>query len=175
MNTFKRWGSLFVKSCRNNQFLEALGWFEEFVSKLLSVAMIIVIMAILFDLCRLLFISFLGGSDFLSAAQTEIFGAFLSVLIGLELLQNITAYLQKQSFQVELVIVTSLIAVARKIIILDLEKVGGLELIGLSLAIVALSISFWIIRNSSTNLKKGLKIEDKAETQPATQDDSALE
>jgi Phosphate-starvation-inducible E. len=51
-----------------------------------------------------------------------IFGLFLNVLIALEILENITAYLKKHVIQVELVIVTSLIAVSRKIIILDLEK-----------------------------------------------------
>lgn len=52
--------------------------------------------------------------------------------------------------QVELVIVTSLIAVARKIIIFDFSKYSGMELIGLSLAIFALAISYWIIRLVNT-------------------------
>jgi uncharacterized membrane protein (DUF373 family) len=55
--------------------------------------------------------------------------------------------------QVELVIVTSLIAVSRKIIILDLEKTGGIEVIGLGIAIFALSISYWIIRYSNSKSK----------------------
>ncbi|WP_371357364.1 phosphate-starvation-inducible PsiE family protein [Hydrocoleum sp. CS-953] len=41
--------------------------------------------------------------------------------------------------------VTSLIAVARKIIIYDLDKKGGDALVGLAFAIFALSISYWII------------------------------
>jgi len=59
---------------------------------------------------------------------------FLNVLIALEILENITAYLRKHIIQVELVIVTSIIAVARKIIILDFEKTPGTDLIGLALA-----------------------------------------
>ncbi|MFP4102398.1 phosphate-starvation-inducible PsiE family protein, partial [Coleofasciculus sp.] len=55
----------------------------------------------------------------------------------------------KHVVQVELVIVTSLIAVARKIIILNLDKTGGLEIIGLALAILSLSISYWIIRRTT--------------------------
>jgi len=47
-------------------------------------------------------------------------------------------------------IVTSLIAVARKIIIFDFSKYSGIELIGLSLAIFALAISYWIIRLVNT-------------------------
>jgi uncharacterized membrane protein (DUF373 family) len=44
------------------------------------------------------------------------------------------------------VIVTSLIAVGRKIIIFDLDKKGGQDLIGLAIAILALSISYLIVR-----------------------------
>ncbi|TAD93585.1 MAG: hypothetical protein EAZ98_22330 [Oscillatoriales cyanobacterium] len=58
----------------------------------------------------------------------------------------ITAYLKKHVIQVELVIVTSLIAVSRKIIILDLEKKTAADLIGLATAIFALSISYLIVR-----------------------------
>lgn len=76
----------------------------------------------------------------------NVFGLFLNVLIALEILENITAYLRKHVVQVELVIVTSLIAVARKIIILDLEKKGPLDLIALAVAIFALAASYWIIK-----------------------------
>jgi uncharacterized membrane protein (DUF373 family) len=81
-----------------------------------------------------------------SVSLFKIFGLFLNVLIALELLENITAYLKKHVIQVELVIVTSLIAVARKIIILDLEKTTALDLIALAAAIFALSGSYWIIK-----------------------------
>jgi uncharacterized membrane protein (DUF373 family) len=61
-------------------------------------------------------------------------------------LENITAYLRKHVVQVELVFITALIAGARKIIILDLAKVSGEQLLGLGVAILALSISYWIVR-----------------------------
>ncbi|MEL6816626.1 MAG: phosphate-starvation-inducible PsiE family protein, partial [Cyanobacteria bacterium J06598_3] len=80
-----------------------------------------------------------------------IFGLFLSVLIALEILENITAYLRKHVVQVELVIVTSLTAVARKIIILDLKEVSGVSLIGLAIAILALSISYFIVKSVPHN------------------------
>ena len=87
---------------------------------------------------------------FFNTTLIELFGLFLNVLIALELLENITAYLEKNVIQVELVIVTSLIAVARKLIILDLDKTTGSQLIGLAIAIFALSVSYWIVRYSNT-------------------------
>jgi uncharacterized membrane protein (DUF373 family) len=44
-----------------------------------------------------------------------------------------------------------LIAVARKIIIFDLQKYSGTDLIALALAILALSISYWLIRRVRSN------------------------
>ena len=84
-----------------------------------------------------------------------IFGAFLSILIALEILENITAYLRKHVVQVELVVATSLTAGARKIILLDLNKVDGAQIIGLAIAIAALSLSYWLIRQSNASKKNG--------------------
>ncbi|MEM1241851.1 MAG: phosphate-starvation-inducible PsiE family protein [Cyanobacteria bacterium P01_H01_bin.26] len=138
-----RWNWLSAES-----FLHGISSIETIVSKLLSIAMLIVIFVIMIDLVRFLAVALLEPSPvgFFKATLSEIFGLFLSVLIALEILENITAYLKKHVVQVELVIVTSLTAVARKIIILDLEKVTGVSLIGLAVAILALSISYWIVR-----------------------------
>jgi uncharacterized membrane protein (DUF373 family) len=87
--------------------------------------------------------------DLLKDTLFVIFGLFLNVLIALEILENITAYLKKHVIQVELVIVTSLIAVSRKIIILDLEKKTAADLIGLAVAIFSLSISYLIVRQTN--------------------------
>jgi uncharacterized membrane protein (DUF373 family) len=94
-------------------------------------------------------------TGFFSTTLIEIFGLFLNILIALEILENITAYLRKQVVQVELVIVTSLIAVARKIIIFDFEKLGGLDLIGLGAATLALSVSYWLVRRAKPPSKSG--------------------
>jgi uncharacterized membrane protein (DUF373 family) len=85
---------------------------------------------------------------FLGQPVINLFGLFLSVLIALEIMENITAYIQNHVVQVELVIATALTAVGRKLIILDLDKVSGMTLIGLALAILALAISYWIVRTS---------------------------
>jgi len=134
---------------QDEPFLGFVGGIESLIARLLSLAMILVIMVATIDLIRLL-LSDLSAEPrgFFSQSLFVIFGAFLNILIALEILENITAYLRKHVFQVELVIVTSLIAVARKIIILDLEKTPGLSLIGLALAVLALAASYWIIRRS---------------------------
>ncbi|WP_200892279.1 phosphate-starvation-inducible PsiE family protein [Aliterella atlantica] len=136
---------------RDENFLNLVHILEGVISKVLSIAMLIVIIVSVVDLAILLSKElFSEPVGFFDTTLIELFGLFLNILIALELLENISAYLKKHIIQVELVIVTSLIAVARKLIILDLTKTSGIQLIGLAIAIFALSVSYWIVRRSNT-------------------------
>ncbi|NES19832.1 MAG: hypothetical protein F6K41_13100 [Symploca sp. SIO3E6] len=150
MQQLKKLLLLFRDSCRDKSFLKWLDHMEGFVSKVLSVVMIVVILVALYDLIFVLSKQlFAEQSGFFTKDLLNIFGLFLNILIALEILENITAYLRKHVIQVELVIVTSLIAVSRKIIILDLSKTSGVQVMGLAFTILALSFSYWIIRRSN--------------------------
>ncbi len=138
------------KSSSDENFLHFTESVEVVISKILSLAMIWVIILSVCDLLIFLAKELVNHTDnFLKDTLFVIFGLFLNVLIALEILENITAYLKKHVIQVELVIVTSLIAVSRKIIILDLEKKTAADLIGLATAIFALSISYLIVRSTN--------------------------
>ncbi|MUG99447.1 hypothetical protein F7734_47030 [Scytonema sp. UIC 10036] len=141
---------LIKEALSEENFVRFVEDIEVIVSKVLSLLLVIVILVAVGDL-GILLIDELFVTDYgkFNATLYKIFGLFLNILIALEILENITAYLRKHVFQVELVVVTSLIAVARKIIILDLGKVTGIDIIGLGIAILALSISYWIIRVSN--------------------------
>lgn len=131
----------------NELFLGILHDIEIVIAKILSLAMMAVIFVSMGDLIIFLYKELLVQTyPGFKNTLFYIFGLFLNVLIALEILENITAYLKKHVVQVELVIVTSLVAVARKIIILDIEKTGGLEVIGLAIAILSLSLGFLVIR-----------------------------
>ncbi|MDZ8140530.1 MAG: phosphate-starvation-inducible PsiE family protein [Nostoc sp. DedQUE04] len=135
----------------DRNFMHVIENIEVLVSKVLSIFMVIVILVTIGDLGIFIFKElFTVPYGRFNSTLYKIFGLFLNILIALEILENITAYLRRHVFQVELVIVTSLIAVARKIIILDLEKVPGIDIIGLGIAILALSISYLIIRLSNS-------------------------
>lgn len=130
-------------------FLSLMHTLEKVVAKILSLAMMIVIFIAVTDLGFVLSKEVIVEPDgFLATTLIKIFGLFLNVLIALEILENLTAYLKKNVFHVELVVVTAITAVARKVIILDFAKVEGGELIGLAIAIFALAVSYWIIRFS---------------------------
>ena len=76
----------------------------------------------------------------------EIFGFFLLVLIGVELLETIKAYLLDKVVHVEIVLEVALIAIARKVIILDLEKYDGLTVLSMAGLILAVATAFYVVR-----------------------------
>lgn len=145
----KFWRSL-VSLWQDSGFLHTVEKVETILAKVLSLVMIVVIIIATIDLVRIVMVDIsIEPRILLDRGLFGIFGMFLNILIALEILQNITAYLRKHVIQVELVIVTSLVAIARKIIILDLDKTTGTSIIGLGVAIFALSVSYLIIRISN--------------------------
>lgn len=150
MTQFKPLRKLWRLVKNDEIFLNLLEVVEALVSKVLSIGMIVVILAAVWDLGVFLSQELLTGANatgFFKGTLIDIFGLFLSILIALEVLENITGYLRKHVIQIELVIATALTAVGRKIIILDPENLSGIDLIGLAVAILSLSISYWIVRN----------------------------
>ena len=137
----------------DKNFLHFSHIFENLIAKILSIVLQALILIIVLDLIIFLIadISKTSIGSFEKTKLIELFGLFLNILIALELLENITVYLKKHVFQVELVVVTALIAVARKIIIFDLSKYSSNEIIGLGVAIIALSTSYWLIKNINRN------------------------
>ena len=85
----------------------------------------------------------------------EIFGFFLLVLIGVELLETIKAYLIEKVVHVEIVIEVALIAIARKVIILDVEKYDSLTLMGIAALILSLGVACFIIKRQLRKAEDG--------------------
>ncbi len=78
----------------------------------------------------------------------EIFGFFLLVLIGLELLYTLKAYLKDHIIHVEIVLEVALIAIARKIIVLDLEKYDGLSIMGIAALVASVAVAYFAIKRT---------------------------
>jgi uncharacterized membrane protein (DUF373 family) len=152
---WEKLGRKLAKASRDENFLGMAHWLENLAAKVLIVALSIVIILSLADLIFLLTKDLLSKPiGFFDKTLIDIFGLFLNILIALELLENITAYLKKHIVQVELVIVTSLIAVARKIIIFDFTKYDNMDLLALGVAILALSFSYLLIKLTNRRLDR---------------------
>ena len=77
-----------------------------------------------------------------------IFGFFLLVLIGLELLASVKMYLQDDIVHVELVMLIALIAVSRKIIVIDYAKIDGITVLGIAALVLVLSVGYYLMKRS---------------------------
>jgi uncharacterized membrane protein (DUF373 family) len=75
-----------------------------------------------------------------------IFADLLLVLIGLELMHTVKAYLQDHTVHVEVILAVALVALARKVIVVNLKDQGSS--IGLALLIIALAGGHWLLRRS---------------------------
>lgn len=73
------------------------------------------------------------------------FGAFLAVLIAIEIFINITVYIRKDVLPINLVIATALMAIARKVIIFDFSLISPLYIFATASAVLALGITYWLI------------------------------
>lgn len=74
-----------------------------------------------------------------------VFGAFMVVLIAIEIFINIPLYLGSHVFPVKLVVATALMAIARKIIILDVENLSYQYVFAIGLTLLALGITYWLL------------------------------
>jgi uncharacterized membrane protein (DUF373 family) len=91
----------------------------------------------------------------------DIFGFFLLVLIGVELLETLKAYAKKDVIHVRVVLEVALIAMARKVIVEEPNGVPSLTLFGIAALILALGVAFYFERQAQ-RVPPTLKEEDHA-------------
>ncbi len=120
-----------------------------FSIKFLAVFMTIVIIWSIVDVGLVMVKHILQPPYFLMEFQDilGLFGGFLVVLIAIEIFLNIVLYMRKDMSHIKLVIATALMAISRKVIILDYDKVSVGHLYGIAGTIVALGITYWLIRS----------------------------
>ncbi len=73
------------------------------------------------------------------------FGAFMAVLIAIEIFINITIYLRDDIIHVKIVMATALMAIARKVIILDFDIITPDYIFATAALVFAMSIGYWLV------------------------------
>jgi uncharacterized membrane protein (DUF373 family) len=122
--------------------------FERLIIHTLIVMMMVIIFLTTIELAWIIIQDILSPPILLLRIDEllEVFGFFLLVLIGVELLETIKAYLLEKVVHVEIVIEVALIAIARKVIILDVEKYSHLTVMGIAALILALAVAIYTIK-----------------------------
>ncbi|MBN2190196.1 MAG: phosphate-starvation-inducible PsiE family protein [Candidatus Aureabacteria bacterium] len=92
----------------------------------------------------------------------EIFGFFFMILIAIEILETIKSYVTGDRMHVEVVFLIAMIAVARKVIILDVDTMPPTVLLGIAAVIFALASGYYLvkyihIKDGSFKDKSGLR------------------
>lgn len=84
----------------------------------------------------------------------NIFGFFLMILIGLELVETLKVYFVEEMVHVEIVFLVAIIAITRKVIILDVKYMEPLNLIGIACVILALSVGYFVVKKALNDKQK---------------------
>jgi uncharacterized membrane protein (DUF373 family) len=125
--------------------------FEKLMVQALMVMMAIVLAFATIDLGWLIVKDLLESPILLLSVEQllDIFGLFMLVLIGIELLETIMkTYITQEQPHYEVVLSVAIIAIARKVIILDLKQVDSLSLIGIASIVVALTAGYFLMKRS---------------------------
>jgi len=136
---------------RGETMLDALvGRIQKFIVLVLAGMLVVVVVLSTAHLGTLIAEEIWKAPRFLISVHglLEIFGYFLLVLIGVELLETLRAYLRKDVIHVRVVLEVALIAMARKVIILEPDSVTSSTLLGIAALILALGIAFYFERQT---------------------------
>ena len=122
--------------------------FEKIIVLTLLGLMMLAVLASTVELAVILFRELIKPPRFLLDIKEmlEVFGFFLMVLIGLELLASIKAYLVVNKIHAEVVFLVAIVAVSRKVIILNYKEFSAEKLYGMAAIILALGIGYFLVR-----------------------------
>lgn len=129
--------------------------FEKMTTLSLIGMMVIVVALSIFELGWILYKDIMTPPLFLLEIDElfEIFGFFLMVLIGLELIETMKEYLVSGKIRLHVIFAVAIIAISRKVIILEPEKYESLTLIGIAVIMLALVIGYRIVKNAENPQK----------------------
>jgi uncharacterized membrane protein (DUF373 family) len=92
---------------------------------------------------------FIGVSEFF-----DVFGLFLMVLIGLELMTSIHMYMENHNIHVEMMFLVALTAITRKIVILDSSNQEPLMVFAIGFLVIALSVGYYLLKLKNIEKEK---------------------
>lgn len=145
-------GCLPESALKGGEMIELIKKFEKALIFSLVVMMAIVLLLATIELGWIIVKDIVTPPVFLLEIDEliEIFGLFMLVLIGIELLETIIrTYLDRSTEHVTIVIAVALIAISRKVIVLGKQEFTGDILLGIAAVIIALAGGYYLIRRRS--------------------------
>src|SRR4030088_393745 len=126
--------------------------FEHVVVTILTALIAIIVVVAVWNLSvKILFGLVLSGSLDPSDYSTfqAVFGMIFTVIIALEFKKSLLVVADRKDsvVQIQAVVVIALLAICRKVLILDPTDTDAWHIVSLAAAILALGIVYWLIRN----------------------------
>ena len=136
-----------------------LGFMENITNhavRALAVLMCFVVIWSVIDVARIFIMQLIAPPFLLIDINQflDILGAFLAVLIAIEIFINITIYLKEEVIHVRIVIATALMAIARKVILFNFQETTHMHMFATAAVILALSIGYWLITSRSSEIER---------------------
>lgn len=123
--------------------------------KLLGLMMVLVIVFGVVDVVWTIYQRFVAEPRFILTMGDILvtFGAFMVVLIAIEIFQNIILYLRDDVIHVKIVLATALMAIARKVIILDYDELAPMYIIATGVVLLATGITYFFVHKLPEDLQ----------------------
>ncbi len=115
-----------------------------FLLIIISILLVVAILDVIIQLYNGIMVNSL--TEFIKTQFTQLIGLFLTILIGVELLEAIKAFLKEEMVHVEIVVLVAIIAISRKVIVWEISSIGYMDLIALALMLIALAATYWVIK-----------------------------
>ncbi len=143
------WKRRLARLIDDANYLYVIDRTEQQLAKFLGLVLVVVMLAATVQLIAQVAVALtVGETDWLVDKLNRVLGDLLNLLIAVEVLQNITSYLRRHVVQIELVLLTAMTAVARKVIVLPAGAESKPQLLaGLGVAVLALAAAFWLVRS----------------------------
>jgi len=147
--------------------LNLLKRFERFLIQVLMIMMAFILLLATADLGWTIIKDIIQTrSPFISVDQLlELFGLFMLVIIGIELLETIMkTYLTQGIPHYEVVLSVAIIAIARKVIILDIKETSSLSLVGIASIILSLTVGYYFMKKTEDGRDKSNELSGNKQT-----------
>ena len=140
------------------RLLTLYGKFEQVIVLILTAIIAVVVIAAVWNLAVKVVVALVLTGTFDPteyAIFQAVFGMIFTVIIALEFKRSLLVIAERHEsiVQVRTVVLLAMLAILRKLIILDLTQTEAMKLLGLSIAILALGAVYWLVRDQDQREK----------------------
>jgi len=139
----------------NDPLIRVLAGSIRYAVRILAVLMVLVIWWGVADVVYVLYSRIAAHPYYLLDISDilAVFGAFMAVLIAIEIFINITSYLRANVIHIKIVLATAFMAVARKVIVLDYDEVSSDYVFATAVLVLALAVAYWLVVVKNTSIE----------------------